>query len=38
MDAFITLAPYYKIVIKLSGYSSPYKIKILGEILAWKYV
>lgn len=38
MDAFITSEPAHKIVKKLSGYRSPYKIKMLGEALAWEYI
>lgn len=38
MDAFITSEPAHKIVRKLSTYRSPYKIKMLGEALAWEYI
>lgn len=38
MDAFITSEPAHIIVKKLSGYRSPYKIKMLGEALAWEYI
>jgi hypothetical protein len=38
MDAFITSEPAHKIVRKISHYRSRYKIKMLGEALAWEYV
>lgn len=38
MDAFITSESAHKIVKKLSDYRSPYKIKMLGEALAWEYI
>lgn len=38
MDAFITSEPAYRIVRKLSHYRSQYKIKMLGEALAWEYI
>lgn len=38
MDAFITSEQAHKIVRKLSSYQSPYKIKMLGEALAWEYI
>lgn len=38
VDAFITSEPAHRIVRKLSSYRSPYKIKMLGEALAWEYI
>ena len=38
VDAFITSAPANVIVEKLSKGSSPYKMKMLGEALAWEYL
>lgn len=38
MDEFITSEPAHKIIRKLSSYRSPYKIKMLGEALAWEYI
>ena len=38
IDAFITAEPPEVIVGKLSGGKSPYKMKMLGEALAWEYL
>lgn len=38
VDAFITSAPANVIVEKISNGSSPYKMKMLGEALAWEYL
>jgi endonuclease III len=38
IDAFITSEPADVIVEKLSNRSSPYKMKMLGEALAWEYL
>lgn len=38
VDAFITAEPPEVIVGKLSGGKSPYKMKMLGEALAWEYL
>lgn len=38
MDTFITSEPAYKIVKKLSGNKSKYKMKMMGEALVWEYI
>lgn len=38
MDAFVTSAPPHKIVAMLSDAKSPYKMKQMGEALAWEYI
>lgn len=38
MDAFITSEPAYNIVKKLSASRSKYKMKMMGEALAWEYM
>ena len=38
IDAFLSSEPVDKIVQKLSKGTSPYKIKMLGEALAWEYL
>ncbi len=38
MDAFVTSAPQTEIVAKLSDSHSKYKIKQMGEALAWEYL
>ena len=38
IDAFVTSEPADIIVKKISNHSSPYKIKMLGEALAWEYL
>lgn len=38
LDAFVTSAPAYEIVHQLSSADSEYKLKGLGEALAWEYL
>ena len=38
IDSFITSEPADAIVQKLSKATSPYKMKMLGEALAWEYL
>lgn len=38
LDAFVTSEPAYKIVKKLSASNSKYKLKMMGEALAWEYL
>ena len=38
MDAFVTSAPPHKIVAMLSDAKSSYKLKQMGEALAWEYI
>ncbi len=38
LDEFVTSKPAYEIVQKLSSNGSPYKLKMLGEALAWEYL
>ena len=38
MDAFITTASPYRIVKKLANSSSKYKLRMVGEALAWEYI
>lgn len=38
MDAFVTSAPAYEIVKKLSDYNSEYKLKNVEVALAWEYL
>lgn len=38
LDEFVTSKPAYEIVRDLSSNGSPYKLKMLGEALAWEYL
>lgn len=38
LDMFVTSEPAYNIVRKLSAYHSPFKLRYIGEALAWEYL